>query len=274
MRTPITYYGGKQRLAPIIVEMMPAHKLYCEPYFGGGAVFFAKSKSKIEVINDHDNNLINFYTCVQNRFEELQNLIRQTLHSETMYYQAKDIWNGRITASDIEKAWAVWFITNGSFASSMHGGWKWCNGTSGSHTGNYLKGKRNEFSMQLHHRLESVQISCRDAIRVIKERDAEDTFFYLDPPYPGAYQGHYRGFSIENLEELLNILSSIRGKFILSNYMTETLLQKIELSGWNYREIDVSLNVTNKGGPNHDKKSQKRTEVLVYNYDIQLGLFD
>ena len=42
MKTPITYYGGKQRLCKQILSMMPPHKIYCEPYFGGGAVFFSK----------------------------------------------------------------------------------------------------------------------------------------------------------------------------------------------------------------------------------------
>ena len=52
MKTPITYYGGKQSMLSIILPMIPEHNLYCEPFFGGGAVFFAKEPSKIEVIND------------------------------------------------------------------------------------------------------------------------------------------------------------------------------------------------------------------------------
>jgi DNA adenine methylase len=274
MRTPITYYGGKQRIAPTIIEMMPAHKLYCEPYFGGGAVFFAKPKAGIEVINDHNNDLINFYTCVQNRFEELQDLILQTLHSETIYYQAKDIWNRRVEASDIEKAWAVWLLTNGSFSGSMHGGWKWCNGTSGGHTGTFIKGKRNEFSEQLHLRLDSVQISCRDAVRVIQDRDTPETFFYLDPPYPGCYQQHYRGFTIDDLEQLLQVLAGIKGKFILSNYWSETLKEHVEKNGWNYREIKVNLKITNLVRGIRKCKTQYRTEVLIHNYAIYQNLFD
>ena len=195
MRTPITYYGGKQRMAAKITGMMPQHKIYCEPFFGGGAVFFHKPKAGLEVINDTNNDLINFYQCVQNRFPELKTLIRQTLHSESMYLHAKDIWNNRVEAAEVEKAWAIWLITNGSFAGSMHGGWKWCNGRAGSHTAIMIERKRNEFAELLHQRLSNVQISCRDALRVIKERDTEDTLFYLDPPYPGSYQGHYIGYT-------------------------------------------------------------------------------
>ena len=275
MRTPITYYGGKQRIAPDIISMIPKHKIYCEPFFGGGAVFFVKPKTGIEVINDHDNKLINFYLCVQNRFDELQEFIQNTLHSEAMYYHAKDIWNERVEASEIEKAWAIWMITNGSFAGSMHGGWKWCNGTTGGHTGTFIKGKRNEFSEQLHRRLDNVQISCRDALRIIQDRDTPETFFYLDPPYPGCNQQHYSGYTEENLEELLSLLSTMKGKFILSNYWCKTLRKFIDQYGWNYKEIEVDLRISNLGrGATRKKITQYRTEVLVYNYQLNKNLFN
>ncbi len=273
MRTPITYYGGKQRISEDIISMMPKHKIYCEPFFGGGAVFFKKEKSKIEVINDHDNNLINFYTCVQTNFKELQQLIKNTLHSESMYRHAKDIWNNRVEVSEIEKAWAVWLITNGSYAGSMHGGWKWCNGTTGGHTGKFIKGKREEFTKLLYDRLDTVQISCRDAIRVIQDRDTEDTLFYLDPPYPGCVQQHYSGYTFEHLETLLKLLETIKGKFILSNYHSDLLTKYINRNNWNYREIEVDLRITNLGRGKRTKETQYRTEVLVFNYDMKKDLF-
>lgn len=269
MKTPITYYGGKQRLAGDIISMIPPHKIYCEPFFGGGAVFFRKPKAGLEVINDHNKNLINFYLCCQNRFEEIQEMVRQTLHSEAMYYHAKDVYCDRIETNDIEKAWAVWLITNGSFAGSIHGGWKWCNGTSGSNCGNYIRGKRADFSEKLHERLDNVQISCRDALRVIKERDSKNTFFYLDPPYPGSYQGHYAGYSHKDFFELLQMLSQIKGKFILSNYWCQTLRFHIKKYKWNHEKKEVILRTANLGD-----EIKKRTEILVYNYDIQRDLFD
>lgn len=271
MRTPITYYGGKQRIADKIIAMMPAHKLYCEPFFGGGAVFFRKPKAGIEVINDHNNDLINFYLCVQNRFDELQTMISQSLHSEAMYYRAKDVWNDRCEASDLEKAWAFWFITNGSFAGTVHGGWGWCNGNSGGHKATTLRGKRNDFQDKLHVRLDNVQISARDALRVIADRDTPNTFFYLDPPYPGSDQGHYSGYTHRDLYNLLQMLSEIKGKFILSNYWTQTLRYHILKFGWNHTTIEVNLQLKNLG---KGVGKEKRTEILVYNYDIPKNLFD
>ena len=138
MRTPITYYGGKQTLAPTIVSMLPPHRIYCEPFFGGGAVFFAKPKSYLEAINDTNDRLVTFYKQVMTNFDELQQMVQNTLQSESEYLKAREIYNRRRPASDAEIAWAVWMVTNFSFSGSPRGGWKWDNGNAGSHVGIYI----------------------------------------------------------------------------------------------------------------------------------------
>jgi len=65
MKTPVTYYGGKQKLASTILKLIPEHNLYCEPFVGGAAIYFAKEPSNVEVINDTNKELMNFYRVVQ-----------------------------------------------------------------------------------------------------------------------------------------------------------------------------------------------------------------
>lgn len=258
MRTPITYYGGKQTLAPRIIELIPDHRVYVEPFLGGGAVFFRKKKSLVEVINDHDDLLINFYHQAQTNFEALKNLVENTLHSESMYNYAKDIWNDRVDAGPVEKAWSVWMITNCSFNGSMYGGWKWCNGTSGSNTAVFMENKRNSFNSELKERFKNVQISCRDALKVIVDRDSIDTIFYLDPPYPGSVQQHYYGYTMKHFIELLDLISNLKGKFILSNYWSQTLKYYILKNNWNYEKIDVNIKVRNLRNISPDRKQDSK----------------
>lgn len=259
-RTPITYYGGKQTLAPTIVQMFPAHRVYCEPFFGGGAVFFAKPKSYLEAINDTNERLVTFYKQVRNNFDELQQMVQDTLDAESEYNRAREIYNSRLPATDVEIAWAVWMVTNFSYSGSPRGGWKWDNGNAGSHTGIYMRRRRDEFSGWLKERLAEVQISNRDALEVIKQRDTPDTLFYLDPPYPMADMKHYSGYSFENLEELLAQLQAIKGKFILSNYTSPILEKYIAQNGWTRKEIEMPLKVSNFTKP------RTKSEVLVSNF--------
>ena len=267
MRTPITYYGGKQGLSVRIISMIPRHRIYCEPFFGGGAVFFAKYKSEIEVINDNNEMLINFYKICREKFEELQELVCNTLHSEAVFLKARDIFRKRVESSDVEKAWSMWVLANECHAGSLYGGWKYCNGSAGTHFGRVFRMKREEFTPKLYDRLCEVQISCRDALKVIKNRDSEESFFYLDPPYPGACQGHYYGYTEEDLHNLVELLACLKGKFILSNYWTDTLRSAVEKYKWNYKEV----NVTTHTAANVD--TRKSTEVLVYNYEFEPTLF-
>ena len=272
MRTPIKYYGGKQLLVSTILPMIPSHRVYCEPFFGGGAVFFAKGKSFCEVINDIDDRIITFYHVCQDekKFIKLQHKIQVTLNSEREFLRAHKIWRHPDTAKhDIDIAWAVWLQCNMGFGGSPEGGWNWDNGTSGSHSGIVMDNYRNQFTYKVHERMKHVQISCRDALKVIDQRDTEDTFFFLDPPYPGCVQKHYSGYTFEHFERLLVRLSSIKGKFLLCNFTSPLLESFCQRYGWNTKTVDMALRVSN-----HITGGRKRKqEFLVCNYEIEKNLF-
>ncbi len=268
-KTPITYYGGKQKLVPEILAMIPGHKIYCEPFFGGGAVFFAKGKSFLECINDKNSLLINFYQqCIDN-FDTLKEKIQHTLHSEAEFNRARKIYFYPRNYSRADRAWAVWVMTNMSIMATPKGGWKRDNGTGGSHIGIGLDNHRKEFTNKIHDRLSHVQISCADALSVISQRDTEDTFFYLDPPYIGAEQKHYSGYTEKDFRQLLETLSSIKGKFLLSHFNCRILDKFCREQNWNKKVVEFNSMI-----PALVHKPRKKYEVLVYNYKFNPGLFD
>ncbi len=265
LKTPITYYGGKQRIAKWVLSHIPEHRIYCEPFFGGGAVFFAKKPSYLEVINDINDNLINFYLQIQNNFEKLAMGIRSSLHSESMYKKAVAIYNGTESADDIEKAIATWIVFSQSWNASARAGWKFEQGFGGSHIAIVLEHARRNFCPWLQERLKNVQISCRDAIQVIEERDTPDTFFYLDPPYPGTNQGHYSGYTFDDLQKLLLVLQNIKGKFALSNYPSELISEFSVRNNWLLKTLKMKKDSTMAS----NSKATK-TEVLLMNYQISV----
>lgn len=257
----MTYYGGKQTLAPLIISLIPEHILYAEPFTGGGAVFFHKPPSKCEVINDTNVELMNFYSVVQNKFRPLQKLIRDTLHSRNAYRQAEVIYHHPDMFDEVKRAWAVWVICSQGFASKMDGpfGFDKTDNT----TSKRIAGKRTSFTKVYAERLEHVQIEHADALYIIQSRDHENAFFYCDPPYVGSNCGHYKGYDEEDYEALLRLLSGIKGKFLLSSYPTAQLDAYTSKYGWHSlrKEMFVTVNIKN-GNP------KKKTEVLTANYPL------
>lgn len=256
MKTPITYYGGKQTLLKYLLPLIPQHRLYCEPFFGGGAVFFAKPKSEVEVINDINNEVINFYKVIKTKFPELQKEIQSTLHSRELYKRAMDIYNNPTKYSDVKRAWALWTATNQGFA-GMIGSWGFGKDDSKEAA---LANKRDAFTNNYEKRLTKVQVENNSAIKVINRCDDKETFIYADPPYIGSDQGHYKGYSENDYRELLNALSKVKGKFLLSSYPSKILTSYINKFKWKVQKINKSVAVTK-----HTDKI--KTEMIVMNYD-------
>ncbi|MFA6924727.1 MAG: DNA adenine methylase [Bacteroidales bacterium] len=258
MKTPLTYYGGKQKLAERIISMIPKHRIYCEPFFGGGAVFFAKSPAKVEVINDSNGELINFYKVLKTDYKKLAKLIKGTLHSREEHETAEVVMKYPKLFNEVRRASAIWTLANQSFASMLGGTWR-CDLQKNS-TASRLNNKRNNFTKDYAKRLEQTQIENRDALKVIKLWDSKDTFFYCDPPYYNADMGHYKGYTEQDFENLLKTLSKIKGKFILSSYPSELIEKYSKKFKWCTTKIEgISVSVALG-------KRKTKTEVLTSNF--------
>jgi len=260
LRTPISYYGGKQKLATKILELFPEHKLYAEPFLGGAAIFFAKPPSSVEVINDTNKELINFYRICRNRFHDLSALVRVTLHSREDHDNAWIIYNKPQLFDEVRRAWAVWVLSTQSFSSGLDRSWGY--DKSENTTTKKISNKREQFTEELAFRLQSAQIECADALYIIQSRDTKDSLFYCDPPYYNADMGHYDGYSYEDFEALLRTLSSIKGKFILSSYPSEVLDRYTAQFGWHFKTFDQL--VTSCGA----EKKKRKVEVVTTNFAI------
>lgn len=256
MKTPITYYGGKQTLVKRLLSLIPPHDLYCEPFFGGGALFFAKPPSEVEVINDTNGEVITFFKVVQTKFNKLQKEIKSTLHSRELWKKARVVYENPELFSDVKRAWAFWTLANQGFASLLT---SWGSGKDNSKENSIAK-KRDDFSKIYADRLKKTQIECNDAIRVIKLRDYGKAFFYCDPPYINTHQGHYKGYTDADYIRLLDALTKIKGKFLLSSYPSTILKKYINKNKWSIHSLVKRIAVT--------KLTDKvKTEVMVFNYN-------
>ncbi len=261
LKTPISYYGGKQKLANKIVSLIPEHILYCEPFLGGAAVFFAKPQSEVEVLNDTNKELINFYKVVQTDFVSLEKEIRISLHSRDLHRKASVIYNHPDMFSEIKRAWAVWVLSSQSFSAQLDSTWGYDIGK--NTTTKKIINNRDRFTEEMAIRMQNVQFESADALYIIKGRDRAESFFYLDPPYFNSDCGHYDGYSEQDFENLLLTLVSLKGKFLLSSYPSPLLMRYAKANGWKMWSVEQGVSVNNKSG-----YVKRKIECLTANFEI------
>lgn len=266
MKTPISYYGGKQNLIKELLPMIPRHIQYVEPFCGGASLFWAKKPSQHEVINDYDLRVANFWQVLQTDFEALQERIQSTLHHEYIYHQAKSILKGECT-NKVDYAWAFWVQTQMSYSSIVFGGFAFSGGLlkGGGNTPPSKRGynRRVGFVKDFSDRLKHTEIFNRDALELIKLKDAAHTFFYFDPPYPEAECGHYEAGK-DVYYRLLELLPTLKGKWLMSSYPSKKLELVRRKYGFFSRDMQQNLAVSG-----NSTQGKKKIECLTWNYQLE-----
>ena len=188
---PLKWHGGKSYLARQIIELMPSHTRYCEPFFGGGAVLFARSGEGVaEFVNDLNGDLANFWHVLRTRrlFRQFQWSVENTPVSHDSWNEArKRLEDGPVWSCEldrIERA-VAFFVKYRQSRQAL--GTAYC-----TPTARLRRGMNENVSAWLsavdglpeaHDRLQRVEVWNQPAIECIDKLDSPDTLFYLDPPY-------------------------------------------------------------------------------------------
>jgi DNA adenine methylase len=258
----LKYPGSKWRLAEWIITQMPPHKVYVEPFFGSGAVYFTKNASYIETINDIDGEVVNFFKVLREHPAELASLINLTPYSREEYYCSYYDLNN---ITDLERARRFAVKCWQSYGASQHrnNGFRTGIAPTAPQVAKIWNRVPQEI-LKVAKRLKNAQIENRPALEIIEKYNSPDTLIYLDPPYmheTRKFTKHYRNeMSDFDHEQLLQLLLKSKSKIILSGYDNE--LYNKTLKGW--KKITKQTTCEN---------SDSRTEVLWLNYETS-PMFD
>lgn len=262
LKTPISYYGGKQNMLTHILPNIPEHRIYTEAFFGGGAVFFAKEKSEAEIINDTNAMVINFYEICKTDFENLKAKIEATLFSRATYSVAWSIYRIPHLFDKLQQAWAFYVGTNMGFGCRI-GSWGF---DKYSKRVKAFENKKLQFDGSIFKRLASAQVEHSDACRILEIYNTDDAFHYVDPPYINTNQGHYDGYSKDEFIKLLQTLTQVKGKFILSSFPSDLLELYTKEFGWYTKQFSKPL--TAKKGMAGKSRDSRKVEVLTANFPL------
>lgn len=258
MKTPISYYGGKQTMLKHILPLIPHHTLYTEAFCGGAAVLFAKRPADCEIINDLNRGLVNFYLVAKRHYNLLKIEIDGTLHCRDQHAHAMHIAQHPDFFSPAQWAWAIWTLSKLSFASMQDGSFGY--DFQGTMTTKITNAK-DSFTEALCKRLENVTVENRDALEVIRCYDSPTAFHFVDPPYINSDCGHYEGsFNEENMRSLLELLSRVKGRFMLTMFPLDMIQQFAEKEGWIIHCIERTISASKES-------RRKQEEWMVCNYE-------
>jgi DNA adenine methylase len=252
MKGPLCYVGGKNRFVSKILPLIPEHTTYVEPFAGGAQIFFQKPVSKVEVLNDLDGELVNFYRVCQSHYEELLRYMRFMVPSREWYLKLQNTPPDTLT--DIQRAARYFYLQKQSYGGRV------------AHQSyvvhlvqrpSFSTTRLSELIEDTHKRLRLVQIDSLPYDQAIKKYDRPNTFFYIDPPYYGV-RGLYRfDFEQKDFENLAATLKSIRGKFLLSTN-DHPELRRI-FSDFQIEEFSVAYSLQPAAGKRYQ-------ELLIKNY--------
>jgi DNA adenine methylase len=210
MAGPLSYIGGKNRLAKRVIEIFPKHTTYVEAFAGGAQVFFRKEPSKVEVLNDLDGEIVNFYRVCQQHHDELIRYFRFVIVSRNWFDLLRATDPAMLT--DIQRAARYLYLLRNCFASLVRSPVYHRNVVQPP---SFNLERLPELIENAHKRLERVQIECASYNEILARFDRPTTLFYLDPPYWGR-KLYRHNFSEADFEKLAGQLKKIRGKFVLS----------------------------------------------------------
>lgn len=248
----VPWIGGKRRLAKHILPLFPAHTCYVEPFCGAAALYFLKTPSKIEVINDINGELVNLYRVVKHHLEEFVRQFKWALVSRQIYKWLQD--TPEETLTDIQRAARFYYLQKQAFGGKVA---DHTFGTSTTSTPRFNLLRIEEELSMAHLRLSRTLIEHLDWHQCIERYDRPHTLFYCDPPYWGT-EGYGVEFGLENYDHMADLARRIKGKMIIS--VNDIPEMRLAFNGLNMQSVDISYNLKVTGKPSPKK------ELVICNF--------
>jgi DNA adenine methylase len=263
LRPPVKTHGGKSYLARRIISVMPGHRVYLEPFLGGGSVLLNRLPADVEVAGDVNDNLVNFWTVLRD-----DPLLAWRL--EVTPYD-RDFFDKSIEYADnpdpLVRAWAF-VVRNRMSRGGIGKVFSWSDRTRGkTRPGGPIPEGVNSWETfidslpDVRRRIQRVAFRCSGAIPLIRDHDASDVLIYCDPPYLKATRTapdvYAHEMSAQDHIDFLGAVVSCRATVMVSGY--DHPLYRDRLAGWACHRFDM---------PNHSgqgKTKQRRVECLWVN---------
>ena len=240
--------GGKSKSKKMIINRIPPHKIYVEPFVGGGSIFFSKPKAEVNVINDKDKDVYHLYSDMKDVGDKM--IDKDFTPTRTKFF---NLLNKRSFSSKVERLYRNLYVSLNSFAGdrkSYLADKKEIELIGSDRGKKYKTTKWKDF-------LQGVKIHNSDYKTIIQKYDSKDTFFFLDPPYSMETEKKSSYSETINIDELVNELKQIRGKFLMT--YDDTPSNRKLFKGFKIKGFKVVYELS-------QKRQEGKKEIMIQNY--------
>lgn len=181
IRSPFPWFGGKgnPKIKQLILDNLPPHTRYIEPFGGGGSILISKEPAEVEVYNDVDRGVVGFFRVIADVDYFSKFLARASLmpYSRELYEECARTWPA--IHDPVEQAVRWFYVARQSFSGVF--GNSWGTGVTTNPTAAWINSFRN--LPEVHKRIQNVQIECSDWRDVLSRFAGPGWLAYCDPPY-------------------------------------------------------------------------------------------
>lgn len=209
VRPILRWPGGKSRMLKRLLPMIPPHVCYGEAFSGGLAVLLAKERSKVEVVNDVNGDLVALYRNLQFHLPALLGEINWLFSSRK---NLRD-FIAQPGLTELQRAARFLLVNRTSFGGNMN---SFAVAKSAGGGAAFDRATVGELLGKAHDRLDRVVVEQLPYERFLANYDSKETFFFLDPPYLNADTGSYKGWTEEQLREMRKRVGKLKGQWLVT----------------------------------------------------------
>tara|TARA_R100000030_G_scaffold97765_4_gene86987 strand:- start:383 stop:1243 length:861 start_codon:yes stop_codon:yes gene_type:complete len=269
----LPYYGGKYTMSKRLIPLIPPHQRYFEVFSGGLSMFFRKSKAQWNVLNDIDRNIVNLYTCVLEKYDELTNYLFWIPKSRELFVNYRDEIKEEkyFDIPDPYQAAKYFYSVRYSFNKLIHTPFA-MNKDLNKDFANELKYSRKFIGGATIENLDFAEL-------VDRYKPRKGDFWYLDPPYYIATEKaeqkrdyYMNTFNLDDHHRMKESVDKIHkggAEFMISYDYREEVAEL-------YKDYNIQTISIVYAGATDEHRNKQRKEYVITNYEAstQYNMFE
>ncbi|PCI10585.1 hypothetical protein COB72_03255 [bacterium] len=204
--------GSKKRVHNQLSVLIPHSKIRVDLFYGSGNATLPLIPAHVEIANDLDGEVINYFRMVQMNPDILHHALKGFPVSDVLFAEISKQDTSSLTP--VQRAARFLYLAEAGYCGKYRE--KKYLAIPRSAPMRYQPRKLYQRIHSLHRRILNITFVQKDFEEIIHKYDSPDTFFFVDPPYDGREDYYKINFEVDDHTRLSEKLRHIKGKALVT----------------------------------------------------------